>query len=91
MESGKIDAAKSEAFNNPKANRYDAHFPASGASAAAAWAASVMVVMPFLFNVAAQQTMMKNTIAIQVMLPTSTSSRACLYCLGPTRFSTNPA
>ena len=65
--------------------------PASGARAAAAWAASVILVMPFLFSVAAQQTMMKKTMTMQEMLPTRTSRRACLYCLGPTRFSTKPA
>ena len=49
------------------------------------------LVRPCAFRVAAQQTMMKNTMTMQEMLPTSTSMRACLYWRGPTRFSTKPA
>ena len=83
-----MDAAKSEALSRPNANRPAAHFPANGTRALAASPASLMVVRPLALSVAAQQIMMKNTMAMQEMLPTSTSHRACLYWRGPTFFST---
>ena len=51
-----------------------------GTRAAAAWAASVMLVMPFLFRVAAQQMMMKKTITMQEMLPTR-DVETCVFVL----------
>ena len=58
MDSGRIEAANSEANSRPKANRYDAYFPAMGASARAACSAEVICVAPtsgLLKNAAAQQ------------------------------------
>src|SRR5882724_3867596 len=79
VDSGRIDAANNEAFNNPNAKSVPAHLPANGTNALAASAASVMLRCPWAYSVAAVQTMMKNTMAMQLTLPISTSARACGY------------
>src|SRR2546426_12112424 len=91
VESGRIDAAKSDALSRPKANSMLAHFPARGTRALAASAASVMLRWPEAYNVAAVQTMMTKTMTMQLMLLNLTSPRACGYRRGPTRFSTKLA
>src|SRR6266851_807045 len=91
VDRGKIEAANNDAFSNPNANSVPAHFPANGTSAAAACAASVIPRCPDVYSVAAVQTMMKNTIAMQLMLPMATSARACGYCRTDTFFSTKLA
>src|ERR1700719_4187492 len=51
VDSGKMEAAKSDALSSPKANRIPAPFPASGISAAAACAGLPVLARPhFLFH-----------------------------------------
>src|SRR5205807_8627782 len=87
VESGRMDAANSEAFRSPSEKSKLANLPANGRKAIAAVFASGMSWIPCTYRVAAVQTMMKNTITMQLILPTSTSFRVVGYCLGPTLFS----
>ena len=66
----KNSGGKERSIEKTKGKHESRPFPASGIRALAASTASVMLVKPFLFRVAAVQTMMKKTIIMQLMLPT---------------------
>src|SRR5260370_26455531 len=90
-ERGRIDAANNEALSKPIAKSALAHLPASGFSARAAVPALSMLWIPFTKSVDEVHTMIKKTMIMQLMLPTSTSFRVVGYWRGPTLFSTTAA
>ena len=86
--SGRIAAESSEALISPMANSSEAYLPASGRSATAACAASVISCWPLLCSVAAQATTMKNATTSVMMHPMITSQRLSGYSFFPMPFST---
>ena len=93
VDSGRIEAANSEALSRPKANSSAGPAPRQRRSEPCAASAASEMLRHGRGRSAWRrvQTIMKKTIAMQEMLPTITSMRACLYCRGATRFSTKPA
>src|SRR5215471_17840719 len=73
VESGRIDAANSDALKSPTAKRMYAYCPARGFNAAAASAAYVMVRYPCTHSVAAQATIMNHATTSVKMHPVTTS------------------
>src|SRR5262245_37149060 len=88
VEIGRIDAAKSDALNNPAANSRYAYSPASGRKARAASAPVSIVYFPAECNVAAQATTMNQATTAANRQPMMTSSRDVGYWRAVTPFST---